>query len=79
MILLIAINGITSVYVAHGGGGSCGNCVPPTLGVNAFGIERVEGGITINSIPFDVETIQSKHSYTNTYQRRNIYNYFKNL
>ena len=56
MILLISINGVTSVYAAHGGGGGgCGNCIRPTLGVNAFGVERVEGGITINSIPFDVE------------------------
>ena len=59
IVLLITINGVTSAYAAHrsgsSGGGGCGNCIPPTIGVNSFGTERVEGGISINSIPFDVE------------------------
>ena len=60
LTLLITITGFTSVYASHGsnasgGGGSCGNCIPPTLGVDEIGKTRVNGGISINGIPFDVE------------------------
>ncbi len=58
-ILLITSTGFSNAYAAHGsdssgGGGGCGNCTPPTLGVDSNGIVRVEGGLSINSLPFDV-------------------------
>ncbi len=58
-LLIITTTGITTAYAAHGGsssgGGGCGNCTPPTLGIDKDGIVRVDGGISINSILFDVE------------------------
>jgi len=59
MILLVTTTtGLTTTYASHGsssGGGGCGNCTPPTLGIDQNGIIRVNGGISINSISFDVE------------------------
>jgi len=58
-LLIITTTGLTTAYASHGGsasgGGGCGNCTPPTLGIDKDGITRVNGGISINSIPFDVE------------------------
>ncbi len=57
-LLITTTTGVTIAYAAHGGsssGGGCGNCTPPTLGIDKDGIVRVNGGISINSITFDVE------------------------
>ncbi len=57
-LLITTTTGVTIAYAAHGGsssGGGCGNCPPPTLGIDKDGIVRVNGGISINSITFDVE------------------------
>lgn len=60
MVLLIMMTtGITTAHASHGasagGGGGCGNCIPPTLGIDRDGISRVDGGISINSVTFDVD------------------------
>jgi hypothetical protein len=59
LLVTTATTGLTTAYAAHGsgssGGGGCGNCTPPTLGIDKDGIIRVNGGISINTIPFDVE------------------------
>ncbi|MDH3766503.1 MAG: hypothetical protein OER82_11950 [Nitrosopumilus sp.] len=63
-LLIITTTGLTTAYASHGGsasgGGSCGNCTPPTLGVDKDGITRVNGGISINSIAFDVDLYSQK-------------------
>ena len=38
-----------------GGGGYCGDCLPPTLGVDNRGFQYVEDGFTINGNSFDVQ------------------------
>ena len=59
MLLIITTTGLTTADASHGGsvsgGGGCGNCIPPTLGIDKDGITRVSGGISINSVVFDVE------------------------
>ena len=61
MLLVISI-GFPAVYAAHGSsssgsssGGCSGDCVPPTLGVDSDNRLRVQGGLSINYMPFDVE------------------------
>ena len=58
ILLIIMTTGLATAYASHGGsvgGGGCGNCTPPTLGIDRDGKTRVNGGISINSIAFDVE------------------------
>lgn len=59
MLLIITTTGFTTAYANHGGsvssGGGCGNCAPPTLGIDRDGKTKVSGGISINSVAFDVE------------------------
>ena len=60
-LLLVFSVGFPLAYAGHGGGssgggGGCGGpCIPPTLGVNSDGKVRVNGGLSINSMSFDVE------------------------
>ena len=66
-LLILTTPGFTTAYASHGGGGGggCDNCTPPTLGMDKDGKSRVSGGISINSVPFDVELYSQKYSCTN--------------
>ncbi len=62
VLLLILSVGFPISYASHGGGsgggggGSCGGeCIPPTLGVDRDGKVRVQDGLMINSMSFDVD------------------------
>jgi len=63
-LLIITTTGLTTAYASHGGsasgGGGCGNCIPPTLGIDKDGITRINGGISINSITFDLDLYSQK-------------------
>ena len=51
-------------YGAHGsgssGGGGCGECQPPTMGMDDQGFLRVENGLTINFKSFNVDEFSQK-------------------
>lgn len=61
ILLIITTTGFSTAYASHGSvssggsGGGCGNCTPPTLGIDRDGRTKVSGGISINSVAFDVE------------------------